>query len=119
MTASVPSPEDGEPLPYKEVTDEAYARLAAGSFTVEEPRPGTLILRGPCPRCRAPIEIPLVSGIVRSPRAVGERLRRRPRPQQETVEPMMCTCEDDHPNRPEGRYGCGAYWTLTVSAGPR
>ena len=27
----------------------------------------------------------------------------------------MCTCEDDHPNRPEGLSGCGAYWTLTIS----
>jgi hypothetical protein len=30
-------------------------------------------------------------------------------------EPMMCTCEDEHPNRPEGFSGCGAYWTLTIS----
>ncbi|MGS2644482.1 hypothetical protein [Streptosporangium sp. LJ11] len=121
MTASASSPADGEPLPYKEITDEAYARLAADSFTVEEPYPGTLILRGPCPRCRAPIEIPLVSGIVRSSRSARDRLRRRPRPPaaSETVEPMMCTCEDDHPARPEGRYGCGAYWTLTISAQPR
>jgi hypothetical protein len=32
----------------------------------------------------------------------------------DTVEPMLCTCDDDHPHRPEGRKGCGAYWNFII-----
>jgi hypothetical protein len=116
MTASTPP---GEPLPYLEITNEDYGRLAARDFTVEEVRSGTLILRGPCPRCQAPLEVPVVSTIVRH-RSFGGSVWRRvdPVPAADQVEPMMCTCEDEHPNRPDGRYGCGAYWTVTIPARP-
>jgi len=99
------------PLPYSEVTEERYAQLAAQHFRVEEPGDGTLILRGPCPRCGTTIEVPVVRSVVRT-------WWRRPTPEPVAphVEPMMCTCEDEHPDRPEGRYGCGAYWTLTITA---
>ncbi|GAB7110956.1 hypothetical protein JCM4814A_92740 [Streptomyces phaeofaciens JCM 4814] len=105
-----------EPLPYVEITDEDYGRRAADEFTVEEVHSGTLILRGPCPRCRASLEIPVVSTIVHH-RSFGRHLRRVHRPRAaDQVEPMMCTCEDDHPNRPNGHYGCGAYWTVVIPA---
>lgn len=115
MAASTPT---GEPLPYLEITDEDYGRRAANEFTVEEFRSDTLILRGPCPRCRAPLEIPVVGTVVHRA-SFGRPWRRPDRPQTaEQVEPMMCICEDDHPNRPDGRHGCGAYWTVTIPARP-
>ena len=104
-----------QPLPYREVTDETYARLAAEKFTVEELRPGTLVLRGPCPRCNAIIEVPVVSSIFRSSRLPGSRRLHSNSAATGRVEPMMCTCADEHPNRPHGAYGCGAYWTLLLS----
>ncbi|MET9412368.1 hypothetical protein ABZX90_42695 [Streptomyces sp. NPDC002935] len=115
MAASTPT---GEPLPYLEITDEDYGRRAASEFTVDEVRSDTLILRGPCPRCRASLEIPVVTTIVHRG-FFGRRLRRVEPPQPaDQVEPMMCMCEDDHPNRPDRRYGCGAYWTVIIPARP-
>jgi hypothetical protein len=101
-----------QPLPYAEVTDEAYAEVAARTFTVEEPHPGTVVLRGPCPRCLAVIDIPIVDFVVsRSfPFAGADAMSS----DVGHVESMMCTCEDPHPNRPDGAYGCGAYWVLVV-----
>jgi hypothetical protein len=116
LTSSVRLP--GELLPYHETTDETYAQLAARSFTLEEPKAGTLILRGPCPRCHSIIDIPVVTSIFRSSRGIGGWRARQSSSKvaRDHIEPMMCTCEDEHPNRPEGRYGCGAYWTLVISA---
>ena len=113
MTADHP---DDQALPYVELTNETYAEHAAEKFTIEEPEPGTMVLRGPCPRCQAVIEIPVVDSIFRSTRS-GRFWRRRPlgTDAKVHVEPMMCTCEGEHRNRPEGLVGCGAYWTLTIS----
>ena len=70
MTASSPAPEPKyAPLPYTEITDDTYAVDAAKSFTVTEQGRGTLVLRGPCPRCRALIDIPVVSSTF-DPRAL-------------------------------------------------
>ncbi len=121
MTASNPAPEPDAPLPYIGITDDTYAVYAAKSFTVTELARGTLVLRGPCPRCHALIDIPVVSSIFRSSRSAGDRLRAGAPKAAEAGhdEPMMCTCEDEHPDRPEGRSGCGAYWILTISSPPR
>lgn len=94
-------------LPYIEVTDQNYATIAAQNFSVVEVRPGTLVLSGPCPRCHAVIEIPHVEKLVRSTLPKGST--------REGSEPMICTCEGIHPDRPDGRYGCGAYWTLVIA----
>jgi hypothetical protein len=121
MTANDSPLNRGGSLPYLETTDDAYGRQAAESFTVEEPAPGTLVLRGPCPRCETLIEIPVVSGLFRLSRSIRSPLRRKAQNAPETshVEPMMCTCQDGHPGRPEGYSGCGAYWTLTIPAQPQ
>jgi hypothetical protein len=117
--AKQPAPvrEHDHTLPYVETTDEAYADFTAQNFTVEKVEPGTIILRGPCPRCHAMIDIPVVDLVFRSTREIlfWRRHTRSPEPRAR-VEPMMCTCEDEHPNRPDGLYGCGAYWTVTISA---
>ena len=125
-SAPAAAPEVGHTLPYCETTDETYSELVAGSFAVEEPEPGTLILRGPCPRCGTLIDIAVVSGIFRhvagdmlgTPRAAWGWRRQPAALPDPYVEPMICTCEDPHPDRPEGRVGCGAYWTLTISPYP-
>lgn len=106
-------------LPYQEVTDDSYAEKAAATFTIEEPRPGLRVLRGNCPRCGALIDVPVMPTVfdgMRSLRrqrngAVGQAAAAA----QDIVEPMLCTCDDDHPRRPEGRKGCGAYWNFVIS----
>lgn len=113
-----PAPRQETPLDYAETTDDTYSETAAKTFTATEPAGGTLILRGPCPRCHAVIDIPVVTSIFRSSRSLGDWLR-VPAPKVSQAgyeEPMMCTCQDEHPNRPEGRSGCGAYWLLTISS---
>ena len=99
--------EPDQPLPYLEVTDVSYAEKAAATFSVVEVGSGTVMLHGPCPRCQTIIDIPHVDTIFRSPLPGGSSDKHG--------EPMMCTCEDPHPNRPDGRYGCGAYWNLILS----
>jgi hypothetical protein len=100
-------------LPYDEVTDGFYSATATTTFTAFEAGPGTVQLTGPCPRCGTVIEVSVVSGIYKSVR----RLRRtQPRPPPATrVAPVICTCVDDHPGRPEGKVGCGAYWLLSLT----
>jgi hypothetical protein len=107
-------------LPYAETTEDAYGEETAKSFSIIELPHGGLLLCGPCPRCHATIEVPVVSTIFKSPRSLLDKLR----PHSSTAlttgrdhtEPMMCICTDEHPDRPEGRAGCGAYWTLTIMA---
>lgn len=104
------------PLPYLETTNETYGKLVAETFSVFEPEPGIVVLRGPCPRCGTVIDIPVVSSIVRSSELAATAVRTRDADSAEGhVEPMACTCEDPHPERPGGVYGCGAYWTLILS----
>jgi len=50
--------EPAGPLPYREITEDAYATAAARDFTVTVLATGMLVLRGPCPRCRSVIDIP-------------------------------------------------------------
>jgi hypothetical protein len=101
----------GYSLPYLVITDERYNAHVARTFTVAEPAPGTVVLRGPCPRCEAIIDIPLVDTVFRRSRQHGPGHD----PGRSRVEPMLCTCEDEHPNRPTGRKGCGAYWKLILT----
>ena len=111
----------GSAAEYREVTHPNYARKVSETFTIEEGEPGNRILRGPCPRCGTVIDIPIVHAVFRlavedtlgATRALWSRRREAaPAPQ---VEPMMCTCEDPHPGRPQDYVGCGVYWTLTIA----
>jgi hypothetical protein len=119
VTSANPLPDEDRPLPYKEITDQTYAVQAAQSFTVSEPARGTLILRGPCPRCCAVIDIPVISNIFRLSGLVSGLLPARGQSAEVNhTEPMMCTCIEDHPGRPAERDGCGAYWNLSISSTP-
>ncbi|MFF5216388.1 hypothetical protein [Micromonospora sp. NPDC000442] len=94
-----------EPLPYVEVTDEGYATRVAETFSVRRYGPAVL-LSGDCPRCQHPISCPIV----------GEVFRRVA--SQASVElgyrTLLCSCAAEHPDRPDGLAGCGAYWTVTL-----
>lgn len=119
MTNRKPDPSQ---LPYQEITDDRYAQEAAPTFRIEEPRPGIRVLRGHCPRCHAIIDIPVVPTVFEgSRRSVTGLFRRHDSSPGEagTVEPVLCTCDNhDHPGRPEGRKGCGAYWNFVVRTVP-
>jgi hypothetical protein len=106
-------------LPYAEITEDAFAEKAAATFAVAELTRGMLILRGPCPRCQTQIDIPVVTTLFRSWQGFGGRFRdkgsRNAAADDVEPEPMLCTCDDEHPGRPADRFGCGAYWTLAIS----
>ncbi|MEH0542521.1 hypothetical protein QA802_05340 [Streptomyces sp. B21-105] len=106
-----------EPAPYAEATDPAYAERAAETFTLREAGPGLLVLSGPCPRCAAPLEVPLPHMVFRGLDGILALFRpSQRRPASDTRdEPVACACDEHHPDRPEGRKGCGAYWVLRIS----
>jgi hypothetical protein len=97
---------------YEETTDDDYAVLAAGTFTATEIRPGTVELTGPCPRCGGIMHVPVVTGTYKSLRLFR---RSGPPAPAERIEPVICTCAHEHPGRPEGGVGCGAYWLLRLT----
>ncbi|WP_121676634.1 hypothetical protein [Micromonospora sp. BL4] len=94
------------PLPYVEVTDEAYAARAAAGFTVREFE-FAVLLSGRCPRCDHATTSTVIDELYRREAAPAAE----PDPGYRTV---LCECEADHPSRPAGLRGCGAYWTLRL-----
>lgn len=94
-------------LPYHETTATDYAAAAATTFVIEDHGAGLQILRGPCPRCAATIDIAIVRQVVKGG---GPALN----VDDPIIEPAMCTCEETHDGRPEGRVGCGAYWNFAL-----
>jgi hypothetical protein len=110
-------PDPGQ-LPYQEITDDSYAREAAPTFRLEEPRPGVRVLRGQCPRCDAIIDIPVMPTVFDGNRWSITGLFHRDDSktgEADPVEHVLCTCDaHDHPGRPEGRKGCGAYWNFVI-----
>ncbi|MFI7060573.1 hypothetical protein ACIBL3_06290 [Kribbella sp. NPDC050124] len=102
----------GGPVPYREVSEPGYAEKAAETFVIENFDVGMSLLGGVCPRCQAAIEVPLVDGIFRSA-PTTERAERNGH----HAVPVICTCTEAHPGRPDGRVGCGAYWIFNLPAG--
>jgi hypothetical protein len=100
--------------PYEEITCEGFAN-AAVAFKVL-PTHGGVILRGPCPRCADPMDFPHVDRVYRRMRRGRSAGDPRSGPQGNVVH-MICTCQADHPGRPEGLDGCGAYWNVTLGTG--
>lgn len=100
-------------MPYHEVTEPGFGDKAL-SFETEQIR-GGLILRGACPRCDDLMEFPHVDKVYK-----GRLLpRRRQSGASGGTLPMMCTCDGEHPGRPSGEDGCGAYWNITLEiSGP-
>ncbi|MDO0928908.1 hypothetical protein QQY24_27140 [Streptomyces sp. TG1A-8] len=98
-------------LPYAEESEPAYVQHVAEHFELRPYGKGLLLACGPCPRCAAPLEIPVVLTTVR---LMSWRAPARPGP----IEvPMACNCDEDHDHRPDGvTEGCGAFWLLGVPA---
>jgi hypothetical protein len=103
-------------LPYQEITEDDYASCAAVAFTASRPVPGTLVLTGPCPRCTVIIHVPIVDGVYKSSRRRRTTTAAQPEPSAtQRVEPVVCTCDEPHADRPANRVGCGAYWLLRIT----
>jgi len=101
-------------LPYEEVTTDDFARRAAKEFSATQPVPGTLVLTGPCPRCGAVIQVPVVDGVFKIILPSAGRRDQAPIADRDD-EPVICTCSESHPSRPPDKVGCGAYWLLRIS----
>jgi hypothetical protein len=113
MPTSKP-PESGAPVqPYEATTDDSFAEHAA-AFDAEEADGDTIVLRGTCARCKHPMEYIMAGELVKRWRLRSAAATPEEGPR---VEKMLCTCEADHPNRPAGYRGCGAFWDLEISAG--
>jgi hypothetical protein len=104
-----------EPLSYHEETRPDFAAQVAATFKITEDEDG-IILTGPCPRCADVIEIRLFDEVVRG--WLPWRPRGKPAAAGRRSEPMICTCDQDHPDRPAGGVGCGAYWNLVLVTEP-
>lgn len=91
---------------YQETTDPSYASTAAQTFVIESHGISLQVLRGPCPRCNVTIDVPIVRAIVKGLNSTTTS--------PDDVEPVICTCEEPHEGRPEGRVGCGAYWNFSL-----
>lgn len=103
------SPGVPAPTPYHVVTDDHYGEQVATSFDAS-PIQGGNILSGLCPRCADAMTFPQVKGVFRTiwpgrPKASTAA----------TTLPMNCRCTEEHPGRPNGKKGCGAYWNITVT----
>ncbi len=95
------------PLAYQEETADTYGDTFAASCTATEIRRGVLLV-GTCPRCGDPMQFPVVTSTVKSTTGAG------PAPPTAEDTPLLCTCRTDHPGRPDGEEGCGAYWNVRI-----
>ncbi|SFR00013.1 hypothetical protein SAMN04488564_101991 [Lentzea waywayandensis] len=94
------------PLPFAEVTAETYAEAFSATCEPTETRRGVL-LTGTCPRCGDRMDYLVPTGVFLG--ASGTSARVRPTP-------VMCTCNGSHEGRPDADEGCGAYWTVELTA---
>ncbi|HEY0692786.1 MAG TPA: hypothetical protein VGD71_27565 [Kribbella sp.] len=102
-------------VPYREVSEPDYAEKAAATFVIEDFDIGMSLLSGLCPRCGVAIEIPLIDGVFRGDRAGRVDTAERAGGTRDV--PIICTCTEVHPGRPDGQVGCGAYWIFDLPDG--
>jgi hypothetical protein len=102
-------------VPYREVSEPDYAEKAAATFVIEDFDIGMSLLSGLCPRCGVAIEVPLIDGVFRGDRAGRVDTAERAGGTRDV--PIICTCTEVHPGRPDGRVGCGEYWIFDLPAG--
>jgi hypothetical protein len=91
-------------LPYVSESGPALAQKAADSFSVKLLRSDEVLLTGTCPKCEH-----LMS-------AYGEKhfMATMNAPQAILVT-VLCSCEEEHPGRPDKKKGCGRYWNMIVN----
>ncbi|MGW6983448.1 hypothetical protein ACWGE1_29090 [Streptomyces sp. NPDC054932] len=122
MTTPPITPQSHRPLPYEETTDPLYTREVAQNHDLQHVRGDDYAVICTCPRCGAALDIELFEpgfrAMVRAVAPAGAQPAPAPAPapvSTSTVVPMSCVCLGTHDGRPEGRSGCGAFWTLTLS----
>ncbi|MXM62171.1 hypothetical protein GR925_01565 [Streptomyces sp. HUCO-GS316] len=98
-----------DPVSYEESSSQEYSQRAADRFELVRHARRYLVASGPCPRCNAHLDIPVVTEAVR-------RLGNGALASGATEVPMYCVCEGEHQGRPDGEEGCGAYWLLVLPA---
>jgi hypothetical protein len=98
-----------ELLPYEVITDPRYSaavfRLASASLSV-------LVLRGTCPRCAVLIDIPVLDPVLGGNRTMSPGMPSSE--DEDDAAPLLCTCREAHPGRPDEAIGCGAYWNAVL-----
>jgi len=114
-----------EPLPYQETTSDEYAIHAKETFEIVKTKDGSLALVGSCKRCGHAMEFLIAKdGVTRTwlARLTGARnrvldpaLALPALADDEDGAQMICACEQEHPGRPDGYLGCGAYWDVAVT----
>ena len=92
--------------PYKEMTEDDYARMYTARLVVTPVNDETMVFSGICPRCGC------ACTFVAARRAY--RWRPRGRVRGAVGIPMYCTCTTEHPGRPVNEKGCGAYWNVNL-----
>ncbi|MGW1215287.1 hypothetical protein ACWD5F_37235 [Streptomyces sp. NPDC002499] len=113
-------PEVAAEKAYQEITAPEYGSLVATTFVLQEAGRAGSLLSGPCPRCGHRCDVPVVDNVFKGlPGMPGLPWGNRRRPAEDRIEPMVCECGGEHPGRPTGRTGCGAYWTLVIKNGSR
>lgn len=91
------------PIPFQETRHPAFAESAAMTFVViVSGRHRTF--SGPCPRCADHMEFPWDTDTHLNLAVERDSAR----------VPFVCTCRIVHPNTPNGLFGCGAMWDMTL-----
>ncbi|MBP0932457.1 hypothetical protein J0X20_02205 [Streptomyces sp. KCTC 0041BP] len=115
--AGPPSSSPGHlPLPYEETTDPHYAQEVVRNHALQQVKKDDYVIVFTCPRCGAAQEDPLFEPGFRSLRTAGAPAAGvAAASSTNTVLPMSCRCRGDiHAGCPDGRSGCGAYWTVEM-----
>jgi hypothetical protein len=84
-----------------------------------------LVVSGRCPRCnedtvyhRPIITIDALREVTKEQYERIFRALREAGAEPDTIEfTMSCRCSGEHPGRPEGKAGCGAYWVVEADMG--
>jgi hypothetical protein len=103
--------ERGDDCPYAEVTADAWATVAAATWsgTVDPGDPAnTLVLTGPCPRCQHQVAPPVILAVDLAPAV--KNLGLVDLSEGETT--VRCDCGQSHSARPDSKTGCGAFWRM-------
>jgi len=116
----------GKPLPYEVSHDPSYNEVTAQTSVVRlipsQEEPDSIIIEGPCPRCRHAVlfieHIITYRDASFAPfrdRSFNRAMREAARAIRSRDVEVICDCDSYHPERPLVRRGCGASWVLHVA----
>jgi len=91
-------------LAYLEDTPKDWSRAVAGTWQIED-RDDRVRIWGLCPTCEHPSE------------SVFEALRTTMGPGDRQLVVVACACTQPHPDRPEGKDGCGRAGWVEIDLG--